>query len=170
MTWDGNKRKVERIFVKSMEVGKCVGVELRCRSMRDAIFTIVQRWWWWWFVKKREKSVRAPFFIHREEKLAYYNPPLLINLPLKQNAYRKLKRGEFCSRGCRLVNPPRYPARCPVIIILTSLNFNVQERLHFHLTISHSYIILTPTSAKIVKPFIRLFIPVLFSNRNERES
>lgn len=74
-TEDENERKVERIFVKSMDGGKRVRVELQCRPMRDAIFTIVHGWWL--FVERREKSVCAPFFIQQQELLQ----PSTVNQP-----------------------------------------------------------------------------------------
>lgn len=74
-TGDENERKVERIFVKSMDGGKRVRVELQCRPMRDAIFTIVHGWWL--FVERREKSVCAPFFIQQQELLQ----PSTVNQP-----------------------------------------------------------------------------------------
>lgn len=53
-------------------------------------------------LKKGEKKKIRTIFIQREEEEKLRRGgiatlQLLINLPLKQNAYRKLKRGEFCS-------------------------------------------------------------------------
>lgn len=74
-------------------------VELQCRPMRDAIFTIVHGWWL--FVERREKSVCAPFFIQQQELLQ----PSTVNQPSIKTKCSpcKLKRGEFCSRGCWVV-------------------------------------------------------------------